>query len=305
MKTLVVGDLHGKLDHVVGIDRWAKENDVDLVIQTGDFGINWPGEPCRISHYFEKNKDDGPIWISCLGNHDNYNRWQEKALPYLSDTITQQDIGNEKIPFTFINRDAVYVRKHNRLFLMGRGVFIRLDDNFLTSIGFCGGAVSSDAIKRQENKDWWRNEAPTRAELEIFCDQLINFNPDWVVSHDRPAQDSFTGEFREGMNPISGLPCNYVGQSFWRMMSGAYGEINPSLTHWFYGHIHEIRKTPSQYIKGATLYGTGYHGTGWLFDDANSYSSELDVVFNYRPNKLAGQKHLDPYKVVIPQGVWD
>ena len=49
-----VGDLHGRVEDMMAIDRQAINNGVTCIVQVGDFGIRWPGGTCSMWKYFEK-----------------------------------------------------------------------------------------------------------------------------------------------------------------------------------------------------------------------------------------------------------
>ena len=79
---LYVGDIHGSVDAVAAVDEAAVKAGADWVIQVGDFGIFWPGRDCPVAKYFRKRARqgrDGPTWLTCAGNHDNWPKLFELA----------------------------------------------------------------------------------------------------------------------------------------------------------------------------------------------------------------------------------
>src|SRR3990167_1127341 len=74
-KILFVGDLHGNTRALWAIDRLAQSEGVQAVVQTGDFGILWPGGNDGPQKFFHKRsvrgQDNGGCdipWFFCDGN---------------------------------------------------------------------------------------------------------------------------------------------------------------------------------------------------------------------------------------------
>jgi hypothetical protein len=259
MKILFAGDLHGRIEDVADVDWLAKTLYVDIVIQTGDFGVRWPGEQCRLTKYFADNKA-GPVWLSCMGNHDNYNRFFERRKKLEDHKPEFQAVMKEFIRW---DSDTLIDDVGVRCALLSRNTYIQLLDESLTGILFCGGAVSSDGHRRAIGKDWWMEEAPNSAELYRFFDLIMERRPTYVVTHDRPKCDLWASDYEPGTNPLSGLPIDMCARNYGHMIESLiYDTFNP-VKGWFYGHLHELRlhqiSTRSQSL---SLHGTGFHGTG-------------------------------------------
>lgn len=237
-----MGDLHGRIRELAQIDEWASRNNIQYVIQVGDFGISWPDppEPCKILHYFtkrERQSRPGPIWVAVLGNHDNYNKFDNLSEFQLAIDATQPLI--TYAPGLLIARRPVYIP-------------------FIETL-FCGGAVSTDAHNRRQNLSWWANEAPSRKELEVFFDLMEEKKPKYIVSHDGP---EIAHKSRgNGVNPLSGLPFDYVARNFqniWEISSH-----KPEA--WFFGHHHTLKATKTD---STLFYCSGFHGQGWLINQS-------------------------------------
>lgn len=262
-KILFAGDLHGRIEDVADVDQMAKSHGADIVIQTGDFGVRWPGEQCRLTKYFADNKT-GPVWLSCMGNHDNYNRFFER----------RKKLGDHKPEFRSVmeslirwDSDTLIDDVGARCALLSRNTYIQLLDESLTGILFCGGAVSADGHRRAIGKDWWMEEAPNSAELYRFFDLIMERRPTYIVTHDRPKCEAWAADYEPGVNPLSGLPIDMCARNYGHMIDSLTYDTSNPVKGWFYGHLHELRYhraiTRSQPLY---LHGTGFHGAGVVVD---------------------------------------
>lgn len=158
---IYAGDTHGRLSAFESIDADARAEGADIVIQVGDFGVHF-SDNCDVANWF-KNREGGPIWITCGGNHDNWPLW--RGLPE-------------------VNLFGGKVRE------LAPGCFFA-DRGTLLNIGgekhlFFGGAESIDKHLRREGWDWWADETPNYPEFTRFMDALEGGKPSVVVTHDAP-----------------------------------------------------------------------------------------------------------------------
>lgn len=226
---LVIGDLHGETDPISLIDQLAASAGIDTIIQVGDLGLFFKN-PCNVIEYFESTKDLVSLWITCLGNHDNW----DKVKAFVQDSQALTAIAP-------------------RLFVAPRNCFY---DNCL----FLGGAVSVDCLPgiawhggkwpgRVEGIDWWQDEAPSLEEFEEFLELLETQKPDYVFTHDGPI--SLAGGRN---NPFSNLPINFVSHQL--------RTIRKLSTHkpkqWFYGHHHNIDTAFDESYRCCGLAGQGW-----------------------------------------------
>ena len=115
--------------------------------------------------YFEKRsrkEKTGPTWITCGGNHDNWDKWFNLS----------QKQGNP---------DLVEVAPG--CYFAQRGSYQLIDN-----IGhlFLGGAESTDRVYRVEGKSWWAKETPKYTDYNIAMVNLEKYKPEVVVTHDVP-----------------------------------------------------------------------------------------------------------------------
>jgi len=223
MTIFYAGDIHGRVKHVVSIDVAAEQAGVDFVVQVGDFGARWPGAPCPIFKYFEKRarkNRPGPTWITCGGNHDNWDKWNTLAAKQGHPALVELAPG-----CFFAQRGSVHdVAGIKHIFL--------------------GGAESTDRHVRLPGKAWWAAETPTYAEFSLFAARLEDEKPEVVVTHDAPLRMHFdrTQRYR------SATPVN---------LENIIKLSNHNPARWYFGHHHSMDECE---VDGVQYICCGFHG---------------------------------------------
>ena len=226
---IYVGDLHGSLNVLVKIDEWCVKNNITDVVQVGDFGFRWPGQPCKLHKYFEKRVRQGrpgPQWYTCGGNHENWRLWDRLAAE--QNNPDHVDIG----------AGVLYVQRGATAMIAGKKHL------------FCGGAESTDVGHRREGVSWWPQETPSAAEFRRFGIALNDEQPDVVVTHDAPLDVELyrvgpTGRIDRAKQPTP------------RNLTAALDLSDHKPAQWYYGHHHQLRIDQS----GETqFFGCGLHG---------------------------------------------
>tara|TARA_R110002020_G_scaffold50716_4_gene143088 strand:+ start:213 stop:899 length:687 start_codon:yes stop_codon:yes gene_type:complete len=223
MSIFYAGDIHGRAEHVVEIDTAATEAGANFVVQVGDFGIRWPGGQCPIFKYFEKRARKGrpgPVWITCGGNHDNWDKWNKLSAKQGHPALVELAPG---------------------CFFAQRGSVHTLND---TKHIFLGGAESTDRHMRVSGVDWWAAETPTYSDFTLFMDRLEAEKPDVVVTHDAPLRVSIVRSQRDRSPTPTSLE-NILKHS----------DHKPSV--WYFGHHHRVQDWD---IEGTTFRCCGLHG---------------------------------------------
>tara|TARA_Y100000310_G_scaffold341817_1_gene442286 strand:+ start:1099 stop:1782 length:684 start_codon:yes stop_codon:yes gene_type:complete len=222
MTIFYAGDIHGKVDHVASIDRAAVEAGVTHVIQVGDFGARWGGV-CPIFRYFDKRARkgrDGATWITCGGNHDNWNKWNAIAAKQGHPGLVELAPG-----CFFAQRGSVHeVAGVKHIFL--------------------GGAESTDRHVRIPGKDWWAGETPTYAEFSLFAARLEDERPEVVVTHDAPLRVQIVRSQRKRAATPNNLE-NIIRLS----------DYSPA--RWYFGHHHSMDEYE---VEGVRYICCGLHG---------------------------------------------
>lgn len=146
LSILIVGDSHGNWRFFNQVIDIAIDNEIDLVIQVGDFGF-WPEKRDEAMRPFPDPVDGFaalvnrrarnnslPVWV-VRGNHD----WRVEAELYPGNM--------DLTPGLHYIRDGSRVKLSEAIFL------------------FTGGAVSVDQQARTEGLSWWPDEIVSMADI--------------------------------------------------------------------------------------------------------------------------------------------
>jgi len=184
--------------------RWASRRaaseEVDVVLQVGDFGW-WPRSgPYHRAFITELAQSPVP-WVFCDGNHEDH-------------TALDQEAGKP-------------VELRSGVWHVPRGVQVSWSDR---SFLFFGGAVSVDRHKRSEGWNWFREEIASAAQRERA---LAAGRVDVVVAHDVPDGDVGL-DLRPGVWPDE---LTEESAAHRRFCSELVDSANPAL--WLAGHYHQ------------------------------------------------------------------
>jgi predicted phosphodiesterase len=239
---LCVGDTHGLRDIHEYIDRIATQQNFSTILHVGDLAALWPGNTTIYEWLSRRAQQPNPIPIySCLGNHDNWNRWER--------LWKQQGPVAEAYP-------------GSRVYAIQRNTLLQIEGY---SILFFGGAESIDKEPsstwpgRVLNQSWWKQETPTKENFQTFFDMLEQHQPDIVVSHECPDLVSVRPYRTTEICSITGLPYHYTSHQLKRIYE--LSAHKPRI--WFYGHHHYLHA--KQYQK-TTFCCCGTDGEGWVLD---------------------------------------
>ena len=220
--------MHGRIGKIAKINDLAVRLGIKYVVQAGDFGLYWPGGQCPVRKFFHKREWTDKAytkveWHIVLGNHDVYPRY---------------DFGD----------GTKVCNPYRNLFIYPRNATpIIAGHRFLCF----GGAISSDAHERIENKSWWAAEGPSQAEYEKFLDLTEKETYDYVVTHDGPIDFPYN----VSMNPLH--KPNRSTNEVSRFLQMALPGVNCST--WFFGHHHQLLLHKYHDMK---IVCTGKHGDG-------------------------------------------
>jgi predicted phosphodiesterase len=146
---LFVGDAHGNMPYMNHVFNVAKNAEVDLVIQVGDFGF-WPDSQFARKIYKRFKQGGLPLWV-IEGNHD----WPVEAAQFTQEPRLEPGL------------------RH-----IARGTTWTVDG---IKFGFMGGAVSVDQKQRVIGRSWWPEEVVSESDVE----RAISNGPvDVWVTHD-------------------------------------------------------------------------------------------------------------------------
>lgn len=157
-RVFVTGDVHGtrdivKFDHLTelyGADL-ARDPAEKLIIVCGDFGLIFEQAPddwerSTMDYYRGLYDDYGLVVVTCLGNHENYDRIYHELpeVPLFGDAVYA--ITTDRGPYYLQNGGYYTMSYHDAPF---------------TLFAF-GGAASRDYVYRKRGLSWWPQEIPSR-----------------------------------------------------------------------------------------------------------------------------------------------
>lgn len=265
-KILVAGDWHGNYVWAKKIIDVAVAEEIDTIIQVGDFGV-WPGPQGKeylliLSRYLVKNskKTGRNIKLVFLpGNHEDYNQIDQ----WMIDIEPNEDGHREIEPHLF------YAGKVNAWVWENK------------CFGVVGGAVSIDRKSRKLNESWWKQEILTPEEIH----KAKNLGQiDYLFTHDCPT-----------MHPFNFLIDHLDSSIHRQFMTEIALELKPEA--WFHGHYHY----PAQYsfyhgIGSAQVYSLDADGGAAydpslkrhtvVLDVGSGVVSSIDKLFNWHAKKF-------------------
>ena len=242
-KIIFSGDWHGDLLRAREVIEHARENNVEYVIQLGDFGL-WSGE--KGSRYVEKINEVASLnkviilWVD--GNHEDFTHLYSYEL---------EENGLREIA------ENIYHLPRNFQWEWDNLKFRAL-----------GGATSLDRQQRVEGLDWWSQESITYQEAEKSIEMG---ECDILLTHDCPE-----GVAIPGIDKITSL--KFWPESALRTawahrdkLKEVVEEVRPKII--YHGHFHV--KYDSTYESNGTLL-TNVHG----LSDNNSTLAENTLILH-------------------------
>ena len=220
-KILVMGDIHGNWIWAKKIIDVAVAEDIDKIIQVGDFGV-WPGPEGReylliLSRYLVKKSKKLGRQVNLYflpGNHEDYNQIDQWML-----NIKPNEYGHREI-----EPNLFYTGKVNSWIWEGK------------KFGVVGGAVSIDRRSRKLNESWWPQEVLTSEEI----DQAKELGKvDYLFTHDCPTQ-----------HPFNFLIDHLDSTIHRQFMTDIARVLKPEA--WFHGHYHHYAEYLFHHGTGVT-----------------------------------------------------
>ncbi len=205
----VTGDTHGEHDFeklVAFAERRPQLTKEDYVMIAGDFGGVWRRESLAEDLLPYESLPFSVLFVD--GNHENF------------DLLGAY-------PVTMWHGGKVHIIKPDIIHLM-RGQVFELDGRTVFTFG---GATSIDRHMRREGVSWWKEEAPTFAELDEGIANLRRYGNkvDCVITHSCGERALMYPPLRTRDVRMEVYPEN-------RMLS--YFEDVLEFGHWYFGHYH-------------------------------------------------------------------
>lgn len=166
----LTGDTHGEMSMgKLGGSEWPEGkllSKSDYLIILGDFGLIWDLEPSKTEDWWLKWLDDKP-WTTLFldGNHENFER-----------------LGRlEKVPMF----NGIVGKVTASVFHLMRGGIYTIDNRTFFTFG---GGTSVDKEMRREKVSWWKEELPSRVEMDLGIERLekAGWKVDYILAHTVP-----------------------------------------------------------------------------------------------------------------------
>lgn len=207
----ITGDIHGDIErfHSPAFNKLKKG---DTLIVCGDFGFVWNDskKEKNILKWLGKRKYNIAFVDGC---HDNYS---------ILNSLEETEWCGGKV--------------HNisgRLYhLIRGGVFTIEDDKYFVF----GGGESDDYEERVTANNWWKEEQPTKEEVEIAEKNLeaVGYNVDYIITHDAP----------RALNGVVDIDADK--QSFIHMFLDSVCK-KCKFSVWYFGKYHMDKIVPPRY----------------------------------------------------------
>lgn len=212
----VTGDTHANIDIAkLNTTKFPHQKELtknDFVIICGDFGLCWDGSHREMWWQdWLTAKNFTTLWID--GNHENF------------DMLYQ---------FPLIDKFGGKVREiAPDIYHLDRGQVLTIDGKKI----FCmGGARSVDKEYRVEHISWWKEEMPSKEEMEraITALEQNHWRVDYVITHCAPRSvQTLLASWYENDPMVSFLDRVCSDLTFKR---------------WFFGHYHVDKQVNEQFI---------------------------------------------------------
>ncbi len=221
---MFVGDTHGDIDCWHTLAYIARDLDVEIIFQVGDFGF-FPG---KYIHKLSKILDNDLSLFFIDGNHEDHDMLDSIVTSSGTNILRQKN--NVVI-------DVVAI-KHNIIFCK-RGAIVGLGGG--VNVMTMGGAYSIDkdwrlrAQRSRSKKFWWAQEEITEVDLDRAINNLTladTTTPTVLVCHDAP-----TGAPIDDLSSLD-LPARIADEAEFnrdRLLT-LVERMQP--THIFHGHYH-------------------------------------------------------------------
>lgn len=237
------GDTHGDWTKF-STDIFPEQKEMtceDFVIICGDFGL-W--DDTNEERYWLKWLNDKPFTTLFVdGNHENYTR--------LNNEFEIVDFHGGKAHkirdnIYHLMRGYVFDISDKKIFAFGGARSHDIDDGILDPAAFKTKREfkyeykrwsKSNKIFRVNNVSWWKEEMPTKEEMDFGLKTLAenNFEVDFIVTHCCPQQ--VVAMFSGGC-----YKCDELTEYFDTVAE------KTKFKKWFFGHYHDNRQIMCEYV---------------------------------------------------------
>lgn len=220
-RIFITGDVHGEQNWMkLFLKNSTRLDKTDVMIVAGDWGHIWAEDNTDAREKINKQMLEQLEYsfFIVLGNHENYNRIYE--LP------TKIAYGNT----------VWYEPEFPSIVYAQRGLVYNISGKKFWCFG---GAFSVDYIYRTPNKSWWKQELPTKEELDTGYLNIMDTDIEYVVTHTCPQR------FEPREKWLGYLDQSQVDKSLEKYFDEIWDICNKSIKGWFSGHYHTDKAEPN------------------------------------------------------------
>lgn len=182
----ITGDCHGDFTRFSNKHYGKGFRKNDIVIVCGDFGLLWQKD--RTYEYWKKffsNINYIVLWIS--GNHENYNWLYEFPVEVWNGGKVRKIIGDKCI---YLERGQVFTMEGKKFFTFGGASSHDIQGGILERDDPSYDVLRHEAVKkglpyRVLNESWWKQELPTKEEMQEGLNNLAKERNkvDYIITH--------------------------------------------------------------------------------------------------------------------------
>lgn len=206
----IIGDTHADATFVANIHKAIKPDNVDVIVQLGDFGFTFPRDMMD-SIYAWLDKEPGRLYYWLDGNHDEHN--------YIQDEI----VGDQW-------KGSPLQHFHERMFYCPRGSVAMIGNK---KCMFVGGAYSIDKHYRTPDVSWWHQEMITHDDVDFALKNLHDVGGaiDVMFTHDSPNHRWLVNELA-----ANGYKVDHNSYSNRMNLTAIVERVHPKVL--YHGHYH-------------------------------------------------------------------
>lgn len=164
-KVMIIGDTHGDDQFTANLNRCARDLEVNVQVQLGDFGYGFDrNQLASIKAWLDRDESNEYYWLD--GNHDQHD--------YIEEVILQNEPAWTSPVSHF----------HDRMYYCPRGSSRMIGGKRCL---FLGGAFSIDKYRRKAHVSWWPQEMIRYKDIENAITNAESGNKvDVMFTHDTP-----------------------------------------------------------------------------------------------------------------------
>lgn len=241
----VTGDCHGDFEKfkTKAFIEQKEMSKNDIVIICGDFGgvWDWQGENPTEKHNLDWLDRKSFTTVFVDGNHENFNRLNNDYPIIDFHGGKAHQIRNSVF---HLMRGEIFDFEDKKFFAFGGARSHDINDGILDKNDFDSESEFKNAVVRWRkqdklfrinNRNWWKEELPSKEEMENGLKNLekVNYKVDYVISHCAPI-DIFLSMPSDESN----------------ILFDYFSDISNRLDfkYWFFGHYHDNRKIFDRYV---------------------------------------------------------